>query len=290
MKSAQPSVPTGFKKLDRNRLSYKAGALSVVVARAGHGKTTFLLNTLLRMAAANPSKAFHYFTYEEPAANLLTKLALILGGEDLGNADLKNMEEHAFRITQIARGQGSSLAGLDKLAALKNVHVHESLGYDAATLSAGIQQLKRERDTKPDLDGTLRPLGAVFVDYLQRVPAPAGPSTNKARSYEMADVSNHILEAAIKTGVPVIAAAQHSRKADEKEKGTLSSIADASAIEKDADLVLSLWNPVQAAAAEGKDTKGINSDIEITVLKNRTGAISAKSFLPFIGSLLTIED
>ena len=70
----QPSLKTGINKLDE-MLRIPQGAITLLMGRTSHGKTTLMFNLLLAMSAKyGHSKKFYFFSYEEQKKNILTKI------------------------------------------------------------------------------------------------------------------------------------------------------------------------------------------------------------------------
>lgn len=103
-----------------------------------------------------------------------------------------------------------------------------------------------------------RDLGLIVVDYVQRMQ----PSRNIDRRHEQIEaVSAELQEMAKRCGVPVLALAQLSRKADERKgEPFLSDLRDSGALEQDADAVVGMW-------------LGEDGGIQARVMKNRHGPV-----------------
>lgn len=78
---AKRSFGVGWPELDEI-LKFYLGQLVVVSGVAGHGKSTFVLNALLKMALERGIKSFMYVPENE--ANLFEKLRLIWPGDERG--------------------------------------------------------------------------------------------------------------------------------------------------------------------------------------------------------------
>jgi replicative DNA helicase len=101
--------------------------------------------------------------------------------------------------------------------------------------------------------------GLLVVDYLQLVSVPGGPEQRWAL---VGEVSRALKLLAQELGVPVLAAVQASRAADNCTAIQLSHLRESGSIEQDSDIVLGLNYTVTADGTEERD---------IDVIKNRAG-------------------
>ena len=104
-----------------------------------------------------------------------------------------------------------------------------------------------------------RNLGLIVVDYVQRME----PSRSIERRHEQIEaVSGELQEMAKRCDTPVLALAQLSRKADERDgEPRLSDLRDSGALEQDADAVIGMWRKGDLLTAR--------------VMKNRHGPVNA---------------
>ena len=75
-------LQTGYEALDQ-LISVPQGAITIVAAPPGHGKTTLQLNLLTRMLKRYPDLGFAFFSYEESRRALALKLVMMEAGEVL---------------------------------------------------------------------------------------------------------------------------------------------------------------------------------------------------------------
>lgn len=258
------------------------GSLVLVAGRPRHGKTTFLLNMAASMCDKYPDKTFVFISYEEQARDIGIKLISILAGprkaEDLQS---KLAIEAAFRNN----ADVSSLRmGIEKFETYTR---NERLLFDCKVL--GITELCNHINFFKNN----YPLGAVFVDYIQKIPGDKN-SSSFSRQNEIQNISGQLLETARSNDIPIILGAQLNRETD-KRSGTgqknqsgkaqknedsskfkikLSDLRESGDLEQDANVVLGIYN----SDVEDENSVKLNM-IDVLVLKNRNGVTQIQTKL-----------
>jgi replicative DNA helicase len=139
-----------------------------------------------------------------------------------------------------------------------------------------------EMTTVEKLDKTIRKLkereaiGAIFIDYIQRIGAEKTVSSIRESINYVSDV---LRRCAVDTGLPLIIGAQISRKGAERgsEKGAenkrpaQADLKESGNLEEDANLVLGVFNETQAQIDNGNrnDKKQEVHTIEVYTMKSR---------------------
>lgn len=249
-----PALKTGYENLDK-KIRIPVGAVTIVAGRPKHGKTTFLYNLMVQMIESGlyDGKKFYFFSYEENGHRIKLKiLSRILEASDVSATDIakkygftdvrtsedliqhyamSRQEVPTFRIPAVDE------AGLRLEELLPRFEVvNERLTVEA--LSEKIRQLN-ERE----------PIGAVFIDYMQRI--PTATQLNSIRE-NMNTVSDVLKWCALNTGLSLIVGAQISRKAtDNGGRPTQGDIKESGNLEEDANLVLGVFNQTQAEIDKG---------------------------------------
>lgn len=272
----RPGLRTGYRALD-DIFRIPPEAITIIGARPSHGKTTLLMNLLLNMARIYTDQAFFFFSYEESRKQIGVKLLNILSGETIDRARNVQALEEYLREKQtgrenVERGKGE----LRDLMETKRLWIiDEPLLVDEL---ADALAYYRDRYS----------IGAVFVDYIQKVKTLGGyPS----RQVELQRISERILEAAKGLSIPIILGAQLGRDPLHKEKVRLDNLRESGDIEQDANLVLGLYNPaMEKAQDEGDAFPGDEVELKVTVLKNRNGQVNEERDLTFNRPLLKVKD
>jgi len=281
MRTSLPALRTGYHSLDKVARIPQA-AITLVAGRPSHGKTTVLYNLLLSMAEVYPDKRFLFFTYEEPSSHILTKLLNRTLGKDLQHLYHEYGEAHtnySYLKTYLRYGR----TDVPEVEAAKE-KLRDLLDSQRIQVVDGNYSVE-------DLDGILageigkgREVGAVFLDYIQRM--STSRQTQDKRT-EIAHISDQVLQIAKRTGLPLILGAQINRDAG-KDHGTakakkpaLENLKEAGNLEEDANLVLSVFNLSREQDPPDGGSWGREVELEIKTLKNRDGEPNATALLTF---------
>lgn len=275
-----PGLKTGYPSLNA-LLTIPQEAVTIIGGRPSHGKTTFMLNLCRNMVREYPGKTFVFFSYEMTRKQIGVALLNILSGDllsehhNLGSLEgyLRGSAETRAARPKIEEGK----AEFEALARAGRLLVtDEPLFVDE--LADALSSIKEERD-----------VGAVFVDYIQKVKIKGRFPT---RQVELQKVSERIRETAASLSVPIILGAQFGRDKDRADKVRLDNLREAGDIEQDAWLVLGLFNPamekVQAGGESIPDRR--NVELKLSVLKNRSGAVNEETALFFDMPLSTVRE
>jgi DNA primase catalytic core len=274
LQSTNDGLSTGYASLDK-LLRIPTGAISIVAGRPGHGKTTLQLNLLVQMIRGYPDRDFYFYSYEEAKSRLGLKLIMLMAGTFLS-------EEHNqggyLRYLKERRGTPQAEPAIEAA-------IQELEGW----LAGGRLFLIDKRLTGEDLAATIGhiasrgQIGAVFVDYIQKIPLQRQISP---RYLEIKEVSGLLLEQAVAQNIPIILGAQLGRGSNSSKDGgskvRLDNLREAGDIEQDASLVLGLLNAtVDKMEEEGIQDKSAAVDLQVSVLKHRAGIAGRSCMLTF---------
>lgn len=312
MAKTEAGMLTGYTEIDNN-LTIPLGALAVIAGRPRHGKTSLMLNLCRQMTENYKDKSFLFFTYEESAQALLTKIIMIQSavearhlkatGENISSVlSLQNYESYIQYLKYYGRNRLQNKAveaGVKTIQKFVNdkrlLLFHGS--YEVSILSNIIKNYAENNDN----------LGAVFIDYVQKIPA----QKYKDIRDKLIQVTESLRATAQEINRPVITGAQINRSG--AEFPALENLKESGTIEEDANIVLAIHNYLTAKEEQEKEkadddgdgstkkqakskkskkpkcTDPDNQDITITILKQRNGT-SAKSFdFKFDGPSLLID-
>ena len=279
MQDEPPAMMTGFSKLDRFA-PIPSSALTVIAGRPSHGKTTFMLNLMMNQVRLYPDKMFFYFSYEQTETQLITLLLMRTAGVILDQDN--NFSKYRAYLTRDKK----PVAEIDK--AKKTLQ--------DLTASGRFWLM----DTRHNIDqliavihglAELHPIGAVFIDYVQKIGAAAKSYT---RQTELQGISNKIQCAANALQIPVIMGAQfnregakdaqatQSKRPDKKKAISADYIREAGDIEQDATLILSLWDDIMSG--------GNDPNLTVTIMKNRYGSTGKQISLKYERPVNTMTD
>ncbi len=271
-----PGLKTGYDSLDK-LITIPQEAITIIAGRPSHGKTTLMLNLILKMVENYPDKTFLFFSYEETRKQITLKLLDILSQRVISEAQNLNQIENYIRAS--GSSQAEIEAGKQKLADLTG---------------SGRLWIIDEPFYINDLEEVIanlaskHQLGAVFVDYIQKVKIKGKYGT---RQLELQAISDQLLGIAKQNSLPLIMGAQFSRDKDSKDKVKLDNLREAGDIEQDANLVIGLYNEaMQKAQDEDRKLTARTVNIDLTILKNRNGAVNDKVTLIFDRPILTMRE
>jgi replicative DNA helicase len=250
------NAKSGLKDIDNILQGFRPGALYVIGARPGVGKTVVGLQMALGLARSS----------NELSANERAGLVLFYSLE-MSKREIMNRiiaQTTNVGIDELDGGELSP-ANLSKIKA-QRVNISRMLSVN----DVGGQTIGSIRAYARTMSRTA-PLRAIVVDYLGLI---ADASKFKNRYEGITFVSGELKRLAKDLGVPVIALAQLNRdSAKSHSKPTMADLRDSGSVEQDADVVILLYrnpnDPDPATAGE----------IDLIIAKNRHGATDYVTYL-----------
>ena len=277
IKTITPALSSGYSWLDKIA-KIPTGALTIIAGRPGQGKTAFQLNLLVNMLRIYPDKRFYFFSYEEQWEKIASKIIMIMAGEIL---QAETNQGAYINYLQEKRGTNKkidlAIQEYEKASKEGRLLVSDDM-YRIEDLATVIELLAKTGET-----------GAVFIDYIQRIPAP----TQSQRYLDIKLISDTVLRQAVSLGIPIILGAQLNRASGGGAEATLAELREGGDIEQDASLVLSLYSEAlekaQSNLIEAKVKRDTEVVMKVSVLKNRGGQPGISKEMRFIGPILTIR-
>jgi len=251
------------------------GAYSVISAKSGHGKTTFMLNLLSNWLdrPEYSGKNFYFYGYEETEQDTMIKLLMLWSGEKIADQNFMAFESYLKQWPE---------------PVTKRPEIEKAITKYKRLTEGGRLILSAERLSAPELADTIQLLGksgktgAVIVDYIQLIPLG---ETKNSRQLELQEVTQHLRSASSEAGIAVLTGAQLNKKGDMRE---------AMDILQEAALVMKLENKSFKAAAEGE--QGIKlpaaeyQALSIKIEKQRKGRANQSFSLELKGATGKISD
>ncbi len=245
---ARIGVPSGFDALDDVLSPLANGSLTILGARPGMGKTSFLVSMALRIARAGVP--VYFVTTEMTDRDILQRAISSLSGVPFGN------------LSRMPGAVIEAFATVGKLPITWDQAIYPTI----PELRAKVERVaaKRLRERKP--------LGIVMVDYLGKIRSTLpdrASSEEKAAQVVMAAKS-----AAQKTSLPWLVPAQLNRevtKGVKMRKPQMSDLRGSGAIEAEADNIVFLHREDYANHQAGIHAPP-NHQAELIVSKQRNGA------------------
>lgn len=242
-KNELPGVPSGFYDLDAITHGWQKSNLILVAGRPGMGKSAFLKSAVVN--AARLGKRIAIFSMEMTVDEIMERIY----SEDTG------IESEKLRVGNLTESEWQrfteSMARLSKL----NIWIYDAANLTVRTLSTKCRRLYRKHG-----------LDMIVVDYVQLMISDKDNEDN--RNMEVSRISRGLKKLAGELHVPVLAAAQLSRKVEDRsdKHPQLADLRDSGSLEQDANVVVFLYRDSEYNK-ESKDPNGT----EIVVAKHRGG-------------------
>jgi replicative DNA helicase len=235
------AVKTGFSGIDEQLGGFYPSDLIIVPARPAMGKTAFMVNSFLRC-----SGKVGVISGEQGAEQIGVRSVCIEG----------KVNHQNFRRGEINDTEQNSI---DR-AVLRFKEMGGRIYDKPSPTMMDIEKVSRKWVYKYGVN-------IIYIDYAQRI----SHENKKMNRYEqMSDIAMRLKELARTLNVPVIALAQVNRQCEQRDdkRPKMGDIADASAFEKEADVIFTLYR--DEVYNEDTQYRGV---IEANFVKNRHGAI-----------------
>ena len=261
--SSNTNLKTGFKELDEN-INIQPSSLVFIAGRPGHGKTTFMINVLRNMIEAsinaNDDKSFVFFSYEETRKDILTKYMLSMTDE----SNFKCKDNLLFKLRDCIRTGKADYETGEIPYQIKDIteRLLEEKRLIILNTDSNVESLSKNII---DLTEENKNIGAVYVDYVQKLNASEGKAN---RQQEIQNICKVLLETSLKVGVPIILGSQVNREVKSIDTFNASNMREAGDIEQDANIILGIWDNEAAKISEieevikGLEEKKIKAIIE----------------------------
>ena len=261
-------VPTGFKRLDKMTNGLQAGALIVLAARPGMGKTSLAMN-IVENAALHAGKTCAVFSLEMPRTEIVQRLICSYANVSMKNALSGELSAKEWKKLMLAGDQ------LKK----SNIYIDDSSRVTPAEILSKCRRLKT----------TAGGVDLIMIDYIQLMSSgDSNMAGAENRQQEVASITRDLKIMAKELSVPVIALSQ-LRRIQSKEP-QLSDLRESGAIEQDADIVMFISRPEAIATKEEIESGSVvKGAAELILAKHRAGEQGRVS-LKFIGEYTKFVD
>ncbi len=262
-------VPTGFDRYDRLTSGLHEGDLTIVAARPGMGKTSFVLNIAQNVArpriienpehpgkrAEVPGVAVMVFSLEMPREQLTNRM---LASE--ARVDVSKMRSRALTTEDWTK-----LTAAASLLSRLPIYIDDTPSVTLLEVRAKMRRLIAEYERKND--GSR--VGLVIIDYLQLMKGRDGATS---REQEISEISRGLKGLSKELMLPVIALSQLNRavesRTDKAKRPMLSDLRESGAIEQDADNIIFIYRDDYY----NKEDSGEPGIAELILAKHRNGA------------------
>jgi replicative DNA helicase len=239
-------VATGFSRYDTMTSGLHEGDLTIVAARPGMGKTSFVLNVAANVAspkgrelAGDSSQRWEeagygavVFSLEMPREQLANRMVCSEARIDVSKMRKGHLDKNEWsKLTQAASYLGSLPIWID-----------DSPGLSILELRAKVRRLQAEFDAVGTDGKKKRRIGVVVVDYLQLM---RGRDGLNSREQEISEISRGLKGLSKELEVPVIALSQLNRavetRSEKNKRPQISDLRESGAIEQDADNIVFIY-------------------------------------------------
>ena len=265
------SLNSGFN-INGEELLLPGGAISVYAAPTNHGKTILLINTVLNVAQRYPDKKFIFFTYEERDTAILQYFLNAYIDINLNNSDKANRRtlRDYFKTgsTQFISSHNLEYFNAKKEEFFKTYIetgriLVKYVDYNSQELTTAIEYINKES----------KDIGGVFIDYFQLLKLPKEKNT---RQEELKQICMSLKDTAVRTGLPLILAAQFNRDVTNLMRLHHTNIGEAGDIERIVHTLIGLWN-MDKKPVLTKTTEAEANEISMRISNRRLKEEGAKT-------------
>lgn len=251
------AISTGYKTLDERIGGMFPGELVIVAARPAMGKTAWLINSFLK-CGGRPG----IISGEQGVAQIGVRSVCIDGRINHAKFRTGNFEESDYAKLTDATMRFKSIGG----------RIYDK----PSPTMADVERICRQYVYKHGVN-------VVYIDYAQRIRHENGRLN---RIDANTDIAQRLKELSRTLNVPIIALAQVNRQCEGRadKRPQMGDIADASAYEKEADVIMTLYRD-EVYNPETPD-RGI---IEFGIEKNRHGGTGVIR-MQWEGQYMNIDD
>ncbi len=249
-------VPTGYTEFDSITGGLQKGALIILAARPGVGKTSLAMNIAVH-AATEENKKVAIFSLEMSKEELMQRALASVAKVNLAKVLNGKMDENEWKRIWTA----------EKRLAESGIYVDPSSEPNPFEIRSKCQKLKMT-------DG----LDLIVIDYLQLMDMKKEKGNERYESevQKIQAITRALKLTARELGVPIILLSQLARTSERRDakndghKPVLSDLRGSGSIEQDADIVLFLYNPANYNDVTTEDEPGT---VYLIIAKHRSGSV-----------------
>jgi len=240
-------VPSGLYGLDKITNGFQKGALILIAARPGCGKTSLGMN-IINHAAVKAGKKCALFSLEMSKEEIASRSICSLAYVDMAKALKGEMNEKEWKAILTASKKLSDA----------NIYIDEGFAKTPMDILSKCRKLKREKG-----------LDCLMIDYLQLM--QGSDKSRENRTLEIGEITRTLKMAARELEIPILLLSQLSRQSEGRKdhRPILSDLRESGSIEQDADMVLFIYRPdMYNDVSDAEKNSGL---AEIIIAKNRSG-------------------
>ncbi len=240
-------IPTHFIDLDRMLGGFNPSNLMILAARPAMGKTALLTSIAENICFRN-NIPVAVFSLEMSATQLLHRMICSqaeTASEKIHTGSLSG-EEYQRIVGAVNKMQKHTMI------------IDDQPGLKITDIRARARRMKETHN-----------IGFLVIDYLQLITGSGNLRSQENRQVEIAEISRTLKNLARELNIPILCAAQLSRKVEERQghRPMMSDLRESGSLEQDADVVMFL---LRREYYDPHDKPGL---AEVIVAKNRHGGI-----------------
>lgn len=240
-------ITTGYNSLNWLTDGFHKTELTIIAARPAVGKTSVILNFILRQLKEDISILF--FSLEMSKSSLYKRLFSIYSGVEASKINKGQLNES--EVKKIIAAADFLEQKRDKLFIIdkSSITINDMIVEAKSMKNKGIQ--------------------VIYIDYLQLLNTE---SVYKNRAIEMGEISRNLKILAKELDVAVVAIAQLNREVEHRtnKRPNLADLRDSGEIEQNADNVWFLYREGYYLEQKGEEDKN-DSKTELSIAKHRNG-------------------
>lgn len=272
------ALETNFILNNQKRLTVQTGALTVVAAPTGHGKTTMLISALIDLAYLYPDKRHYLLTYEEEVSDVMLKAINAYINRTLSRDNKKTIDSYYSDNEDYFK------------SGMLNVFEKKEKEFWSLVESGTINIIQCSLDAESLMMflQTISNSGFVGIDYIQLVELAR---STQIRREDLKTICLGLKDVAISTGMAITVAAQFNRTVISPDSMATQNIADAADIERAANKVIGLWNGSKHRLDSEKDRQIIvpPGKMFLKILKARNEESDVSGMFDFDGNIGLID-
>lgn len=240
-------IQTHFIDLDRLLNGFNNSNLMILASRPAMGKTAFVLNVAENICFRNQMPV-GIFSLEMSAEQLVHRM--ICSQSEVESDKIKTGALNGAEFQRIV----SCVHEMQKHPLV----IDDQPGLKISDLRARARRMKEAHGIQ-----------FLVIDYLQLIVGSGSYRTQENRQMEISEISRMLKNLARELNIPIICAAQLSRKVEERQghRPMMSDLRESGSIEQDADIVMFL---LRRDYYDPMDKPGM---AELIIAKNRHGAV-----------------
>lgn len=234
----QVGISTGFASIDNVLGGLEAGAMYVLGARPGQGKTAIALQSAVAIAKTGLHVGF---------------ISLEMHAQQLGRRALAleaNVPQFVLRRGSWGVADASRMVVAQRELRRISLMIEDEGSLTIGAIAARARAMKRKRG-----------LDVLFIDHVHIVGADKNAS-KMGPTWAVEQVSGGIKSLAKSLEIPIVALAQLNRSVESREdkRPTMSDLRQSGALEQDSEAVMLLYRPEYYLAKSGPEPHGFKND------------------------------